>query len=264
VAGGLLGGALGTIGGPPGIAAGAFGGVAATRVIKRLGAELYARVLAPRQRARAGRAFGVAAERIQERTEAGEQARTDGFFDAEPGERAPADELLEGVLIQAANAYQERKVPHMGALFASLAFRDDISPAHAHYLLRLANRLTYRQLTAIAYFAENAESHELIRLQTNRDESGRPAFAEALGSELNERGDELRLLGIPQPGGMVVPSSATYGANSFESTQLRNVTLTALGRELYEVMELSRIPEADKAAIFEAMERPTRGATSTE
>lgn len=268
VVGAAAGAALGTIGGPPGIAAGAVGGVAITRLVKRLGAELHERILGPRQRARAGAALAVAVERIRTRVEAGETPRDDGFFDASDGERAPADELLEGVLLHAANAYQDRKVPYLAALFASLAFRSDISPAYGHYLIRLADRLTYRQLCALAFFAERGESIDLTRLEGDRQERGHRPFEQGLGRELDELAGDLGVLGIWMPHGEMVRADRTVAVGSadgatvggsVEKTDIGEIVPTSLGRTLYEVMELERIPDGDKETIFDLMAAPTRG-----
>jgi hypothetical protein len=61
-------------------------------------------------------------------------------------------------MLHAASAYQERKVPYIGFLWASLLFRPDLSLDYAHVLLRLADRVSYRQLQVIAFLAENASA----------------------------------------------------------------------------------------------------------
>lgn len=247
------GGALGLIGGPPGIAAGAVGGVVVSRVVKRLGAELQERVLGSRQRIRAGAAFAVAADRIREYLEQGQHPRDDGFFDAHDTGRAPADELLEGVLLQAADSYEERKVPYVGALFASLAFRDDVSPAHAHVLIRLAGELTYRQFQAVAYFAENAESNDLVFLDGRRQESGRHPFPNGFGREFTELSD-LGLIGFVRRGHPITRSDETWRGVGPEEQRLASLAPTSTGDLLYELMELARIPLSEKRAIFELMD----------
>jgi hypothetical protein len=83
-------GALGLIGGPAGIAAGAAGGVVVTRVLNHIGAEVQQRWLGPRQRVRAGAAFASAIAEIGRRIDAGERLREDGFFDeGRSGHRVP-------------------------------------------------------------------------------------------------------------------------------------------------------------------------------
>ncbi len=108
IAGAAVGGALGLLGGPPGVAAGAVGGVLVTRALKRIGAELQLRLLGPRQEVRVGATFAFAATEISERLERGDHERHDGWFDGGGEGRPHAEELLEGVLLNAANA---RMVP---------------------------------------------------------------------------------------------------------------------------------------------------------
>jgi hypothetical protein len=56
------------------------------------------------------------------------------------------------VLLNAASAYEERKVKHLGWLYASLALDPSITRGYANLLLQLGNRLTYRQLACLALF----------------------------------------------------------------------------------------------------------------
>src|SRR5207244_756261 len=135
---------------------------------------------------------------------------------------------------------QQRKVPFMAAMFASLAFEPEITPAYAHYLIRLAGRLSYRQLAAIAYFAENAGSRELDELLADREVRGHPPFPEGLDAELVELGQDASLLGITQSDGTVVPTRRTYAG--VEGDQIANLAPTDRGRLVYDLMELSRIP----------------------
>lgn len=46
--------------------------------------------------------------------------------------------------------YEERKLALYGELLASIAFRRDISRAHANYMIREVERLSYRQLCFLA------------------------------------------------------------------------------------------------------------------
>jgi hypothetical protein len=152
--GAVAGGAIGLVGGPAGSIGGAAAGVAITKTIRRVGVEVYDRLLVSRQQERVGTVLAVALDDAQTRAKDGEKLRDDGFFDSGVGQRSDADELLEGVLLQAANAYQERKLRHLGAILPSLAVRPDISPADGHWLTQLADRLTWRQFAVLAIFAD--------------------------------------------------------------------------------------------------------------
>lgn len=254
LAGALTGGALGTIGGPAGVVLGAAGGVAVTRTLQRLGAEVQERVLAPRQRARAGLALGVATERFAERAARGEDVRDDGFFEKRPGgERPEADELLEGVLRRAMDAYQERKVPCIGAFFASVAHRPDISPEYAHFLLRTADDLTYRQLLVLAYFAEHPS---IVAEGEKNPYAGRQGWAfpwpSGLDREIAQLSQDMRLIEVRYEGPATAPSEPIRDS-ALGRRDVWGLTPTALGSDLYELMELAMIPAKDKretAALF--------------
>jgi hypothetical protein len=92
-------------------------------------------------------ALYVALERIKEREEAGEQPRRDGFFDPATDPRG----ALEGALLSAVRSYDEKKVPYIGAFYASFVFDEAVSISTAHFLLTLLDRLTYHHLCALAY-----------------------------------------------------------------------------------------------------------------
>jgi hypothetical protein len=151
LAGATAGAAIGLLGGPAGALGGAAAGVVVTRVLKRVGADIKQRILGPREEVRIGAATAYATVAIDGALRSGEIPRQDGFFEPnEDGDRPAAEEVLEGVLIRARDSYEEKKVPLLGIFYASIAFQEAISPAHANHLLELATRLTYRQLVVLA------------------------------------------------------------------------------------------------------------------
>ena len=84
----------------------------------RYGVKLFVnRILAGREKARVGLVYGLAAHRIKERLDRGEQLRADGFFDAHISDRSSADEIAEAVLIAAQKEYEERKLPYIANPF---------------------------------------------------------------------------------------------------------------------------------------------------
>ncbi len=90
----------------------------------------------------------------QGRSRSGDEARRDGFFEAHGDRRPDAEELLEGLLRYAAETYEERKLPYMAHLYDAVVHDASISPSMAIYLLKLAHDLTYRQLIALAAYAD--------------------------------------------------------------------------------------------------------------
>jgi len=140
-------------GGPIGVIMGAALGPPLVRVFRRLEAELGSRVLGRRQAARIGTAWRVALEQIAERLERGERPRAE-YLDDGPDDSSDADELLEEATRIAAESADERKAALLGRGYASILFSHEITPADARYFCRLVERLTYRQLVAVAVVAE--------------------------------------------------------------------------------------------------------------
>lgn len=247
--GAAAGGAVGLIGGPIGVLGGAATGVAVAKAVNRIGAEIHDRLLGPRQRQRAGLALGTAVTELSQSVDRGVALRDDGFFVTDPGDsRGPGDELLEGVLLRAMNAYQERKVPYLGRFYASVAVRADISPAYAHLLLRLADQMTYRQFVLLAYLS-NLQDDGLPNRSEDPDSKGAWYLPDGLGAELKELGDEMGLLGIKRPDAPPIPAGATMGGGDITRHDPKSVTMTDLGRDLHDLLGLAQIPETERRQV---------------
>jgi hypothetical protein len=157
--GALAGAAIGLVGGPPGAVAGAALGGGLAVGLKRIGLEVRKRLLGPREAARIGATLTYAITAAQERLDSGEALRADGFFAADPtasAGRSAAEEAIEGVLIASQREYEERKLVLYGRLLASIAFRTDVSRAHANYLIGEVQGLSYRQLALLAQSCRGA------------------------------------------------------------------------------------------------------------
>ena len=68
-----------------------------------------------------------------------------------------AQEVFEGVLLKAREEFQSKKMPFYSNFFANLCFDERINIEHAQFLLSLIERLTYRQLSVLAYLTDNKE-----------------------------------------------------------------------------------------------------------
>jgi hypothetical protein len=55
-------------------------------------------------------------------------------------------------MLAAADAWEQRKVPYLGRLFSGTSFDSNVSVGESNYLLRLATRLTYRQLVLLRFW----------------------------------------------------------------------------------------------------------------
>lgn len=170
IAGSVAGSAIGFIaGGPPlAVLSGAAAGPIIGRVIKRIGNDMHRRFLGPRERTRIGATAAFAVQAIQSLEKSGKTLRTDGFFKGDQARRPSADEILEGVLLKARDAYEEKKLPLLANLYANIAFHPEITPSFANHLVAVAGRLTYRQLVALSVAADS----NYKKILRNRDYRG--------------------------------------------------------------------------------------------
>lgn len=180
-----LAGAVGGVGATAvaGPWAGAAVGVAITHTVTAVG-----RRFSRREEERVGAALLTIKADARDRHERGERPREDGFFDDRGRMRPEAEDLLEGVLRQAAASYEERKVPLLAHLFSSVAYDDSVGSADAMYLVRLASELTYQQFVILSAFSTgDAAQHPIV-----------------YDPELDDLGERL-LLGLPAQNGAVLP-----------------------------------------------------------
>lgn len=245
VFGAAAGGAIGLIGGPIGSIGGAAAGAALTRTLQRVGLEVYERVMVRRQRERVGLVLGFSDAEARRHQEEGDQVRADGFFDADAGQRSAAEELTEAVLLQAANAYEERKLRHLGAIVPSLATRPDVSLADGHWLTRLAERLSWRQFKILSLFME-PPGDAFSSQAASRAEGPTPGLSEEV-----EELSSLGLLGIAAADGRFVgPGVTLAGVATIWMTPQAEWGLTDRGRLLAEVLRLDQVPDPERQEVL--------------
>jgi hypothetical protein len=172
----------------------------------------------------------------------------DGFFDERAGRRSDADELMEGVLLHAADAYQELKLRHLAAIMPALAFRPDISAADGHWITDLASRLTWRQLVVLAIFADPPEQ-ELMRRDVYHQ--GRYVVPGTLTDEVDELG-ALGLLGSTNQEGETVRVGGTIAGleGGIWNIGMAEWRLTASGQLLAELTRLDDVPAAEHSMVL--------------
>ncbi len=192
-----LAGAVGGVGASAvaGPLVGAAVGVAIKQAVTAVG-----RLFSQREEERIGAALLTIEEDTRAHQERGEQPRDDGFFDERGDLRPEAEELLEGVLRQAAASHEERKVPLLAHLFSSVAHDKSVRSADAVYLLRLASELTYRQFVILSAFA-------------NGDAARRPVRYDP---ELDDLGERL-LLGLPAQSGGILPVGRMHAEMTYNT-----------------------------------------------
>lgn len=222
--------------------------------LERIGNEHIAKRLAPRQEARVGRAFVLAAARLKEREQAGETPRDDGFFDRGEMGRSSADEVWEAVLFAAMNSAQEKKIDFISMLMVNIAFDKTIEVGTAHMLVDLAQSLTFRSFVLLKVFGEIENAQFSARLgmgSTKQPEPSldlQPIMIETFGLvtrgllEKHERLDPENVL------------SAILGWGDVDPALMR---LNATGKLLYRALELSTmaVTDSDYLLAFNSLER---------
>ena len=130
---------------------------------------------------------------------------------------------------------EERKIPYMGRLFASVAFDSQISAQLAHQIIKTAEQLTYRQL-CILKLAVKKESFNLRK----GDYRGQESFSKELYQILYECLD-LSHRGLVNFGG-----SVTFGPTDVNPGMM---TPQGIGADVFNLMKLHEIPNADLEPI---------------
>ena len=240
LAGGAAGPAVGTVigsflAGPAGAAVGGTVGTAATMAVRAIGHDVSSRLLSPREQARVGGVFTLAAAEIVERCRNGESVRDDGFFDTGGGGRSDAEEVWEGTLLKSQREPEEKKLPYLAHLLANLAFNTEISAAMAHQMTKAAESMTYRQLCILQLSA----TKERFNLR-KRSYDGQDNFSKDLYQLIYEYYD-LYNRGLINVGSTL--AAALVDVNPGATMP------QALGVDIYYQMRLHLIPDGDLKPI---------------
>jgi hypothetical protein len=246
IAGGVAGTALGLFAAGP---AGAFvGGVATpvvTHFLRKAGIEIKNRLLGPREEVRVGATLRFAAAKIQENLDNGYKIRQDEFFKEQPNERAPIEEVLEGVLLAAQREHEEKKLGFYGTLVANLAFHPEIDRTQANFLIRLGERISYCQMCLIALFVIKDSLRLRQEDYKNLKDIGenRAFLLQEIYELYSQRLLDLTFDGTPL--GRSLPD--------IEDLQPARINVTAIGKVLYKLMELAKVNERDLNKFIELL-----------
>jgi hypothetical protein len=140
----------GLVGGPIGAAAGALGAPVLKQALRSTLTELASRHLGNREKSRVGAVVGVAVETVDRNLRDGKSPRSDWWGAAANSQGAR--ELIEGVLVAAQREHEESEIRLMGKLLGNLLFETRIDRDYANQLIRMAERLSYRQIVLLALF----------------------------------------------------------------------------------------------------------------
>ena len=219
------------LGGPEGAVIGGALGATVAMTLRGVGQEISARLLGPREEARIGYVYTLAAAEIVERISNGEDIRSDDFFEQGPENRSQAEEVWESVLLKSQREPEEKKMPYMAHLLANLAFHSEIGVHMAHQITKGCEQLTYRQLCILKLSA--------LKDQFNlreEDYRGQDSFEKNLYQILYEYYD-LYNRGYINFGGEV----------AFGPTDVKpgNTTVQGIGADIFNLMQLQMIPIQD-------------------
>jgi hypothetical protein len=258
VVGSLPGAAVGfLIAGPPG----GLVGAAVTPIITRALKAAIGAGLAHRARDRAAATALLIEGARQEREAHGDRRREDGFFDARGELRPEAEELLEGVLREAAQTYEERKVPLLAAMYSNVEYDATVPSAEALLLLRRASQLTYRQLVALSAFEqpERYADHLLQTQAMHSETSGHPRGDPTIELELSDLASQ-QLLGTLNTAGQSVPLATTIGGvgNLPSSVGYGQLRLLGAGKTLCRLAATrDLVPDEERDAWLDALRGPS-------
>jgi hypothetical protein len=158
--------------------------------------------------------------------EAGESVRDDHFFEADDDGQSSASEV-----------------------------------ADAHYLTRLADRLSWRQFLVLALFIDPPQESLLLR-RVDQSKIGLSGSATGLSEEVQELGN-LGLLGEANADGEVVRSGTVIrGASGLMHLPMEMWRLTGQGRLLVEMARLDLLPiEARNEVLNDLLAQPRAAAS---
>ena len=146
IAGGATGALIGLMGGVEGALTGSVAGPLVARFV----ADFAHRQLGHREKVRVSATVAFAAEKIEQRLQAGDIPRQDTFFTAALEDRSAAEETIEGILRSAQQEYEERKVRFLGNLLGNIPFHSEIDRSLANVLITTITSLSYRQLCLLS------------------------------------------------------------------------------------------------------------------
>jgi hypothetical protein len=123
-------------------------------IIERGVKSIIPKSLSEREDVRVEAVFMQVVQKISDKLKQGRAPRADEIYYANEIEIPNAQEVFEGVLLKAREEHQAKKLSFYSNFFANLCFDETINMDHAHYLLGLIERLTYRQIVILAYLSD--------------------------------------------------------------------------------------------------------------
>ena len=232
---GAIGAAIGFfVEGPAGAIAGGAAGPVAALSIRKVATEIKKRFLSPREEGRIATALTFAAERIRDNIEKGQQFRQDRFFANQPDDRSAAEEIVEAVLLGAQREYEEKKLRYHGNLLANLCFTTEVDRPMANLLIKLLDRISYRQVLLLSFL--NRLNELGISRKSDIGELKNNGTMKFVRYDIIQETNDLQQLCLIEAE-FISPSSINY--------QPRALKITELGKLLYDMTDLGKVKEEE-------------------
>ncbi len=190
-------------------------------------------------------------EDIKHKLGEGKSFRTDGFLgNKAPTDRSDFDDIVDSILLKAADEMNEKKLKHIGYLTSSFAFPPEISADSAHRLLQDIENLSYRQL-CLMKIASEKEKFQLC------DKSTLEGRKQPYHIDLSHICDEcvdlydqgyIYIELANKAGGNLVPGARSLAVRPNSISQGAKL----IRPSLYDRMRLNEIPSEDIAPIVMA------------
>lgn len=195
-----------------------------------IGYDFVNKTLSKREIEKFSISFITAANKIKARQDIGDNLRNDSFFQDKTDDYSDAYKLLEAVFIESRNEFENKKLIYLGNLTANLLYTDRHDYNRCLYFITLTENLNYRQLCYLKLL-KNKSIYNLERKIV-------------IGK------DSYKVLPIDHRYELhqMVTTCILKGPREFKpnsSFPLENYNTDWVGDELYELMNLDEIPEAD-------------------
>jgi hypothetical protein len=241
---GSIGGAFigGAFAGPAGIIIGGVSGPLLTRTFLKIGSEIKQRILGNREEKRIGAVYYYAIEQISKNIIEGKTFASK-IIDENSFGRNASEEFLEGVIVTAQKAYEEKKIKHIGQLFANIFFLENSDLSQANFMNNLANQLSYRQFCLLNILHNKISLNVVERLKLD-----------STAESLVKRHDVLCELFDLKANGLVKhPQYLNLFDDNTAPKKIDDFELTTTGMLFYEMLCLNEIESNDIESIVETM-----------
>jgi len=212
-----------------------------THALVDVAGEIGQRTLGDREKERIGATLAFAVEKIRRNLRQW-NVRDDGFFQQQPSERASAEEILEGVLLEAQRDHEEKKLRFYGTLYANIAFKPWIDRAQANALIRVGEDLTYRQLCLLSLF--HSDRTPMVHARRRFEPFFVVENQRGLTALLHEIFD-LGARGLVRMHDVDPRFTLKVSEKHGTATIIGVMKPWAMGAMLYELMELEEVDNAD-------------------